>query len=237
MAVVLDPADCVEFGLVWRRCRRAHLLILPSGRKIFPVRDLYYITSLKTCYTSGMSNQPVYRNRNHAYSCRCGRCAQSRPTEWGIVGPAILIFFVVALIGFWPAMVWHGYTDTGGWRWDIHSTIGELVYFGTIGFIALMAWAGNRSPKIASPPTVSELRPPPPSVCVPAAPLCCHRNAVRIDSVLDPGLIYRCWCPDCDPECMHPLPAAFRLACCGAEPGTGTKPARHMYNCPQGDPR
>ena len=93
-----------------------------------------------------MSNQPIYRNRNHAYSCRCGRCPQSRPTEWGIIGPAIGIFFVVAIFGFWPAMVWHGYTDTGGWRWDIHSTIGELVYFGVLAFLALLVWLGNKMP-------------------------------------------------------------------------------------------
>jgi len=64
--------------------------------------------------------------------------------DWGIAIPALLIAFAVALVGFWPAMVWHGYTDTGGWKWDIHSTIAELVYFGVAGFIAVLIFLGNR---------------------------------------------------------------------------------------------
>jgi hypothetical protein len=176
----------------------------------------------------GMSNQPVYRTRNHAYSCRCGRCPQSRPGDWGLIGPLILIFFVVALVGFWPVMIVHGQTDTGGWRWDIHSTYAELAYAGGVGFVALMIWLGNRPAKtrVAAPVTPERLRPPPPSVVT--RPVCLHFRAVKVDSVSDRTLIYRCWCPDCDTA----LPAAFRFSCCGTEPGNGTMPARHMYNCP-----
>lgn len=72
--------------------------------------------------------------------------------DWGIIGPAIGIFFAVALLGFWPVMVVHGYTDTGGWRWDIHSTYAELAYAGTIGFVALMIWLGNRPAKLPPAP-------------------------------------------------------------------------------------
>src|SRR5947209_19649892 len=98
----------------------------------------------------------------HPEGCRCSGCQQPavcqpaprrvagepmpsmKSGDYGIIGPAFLIFFAVALVGFWPAMVWHGQTDTGGWRWDIHSTIAEAVYWGTIGFIALLCWLGNR---------------------------------------------------------------------------------------------
>jgi hypothetical protein len=72
--------------------------------------------------------------------------------DYGIIGPHILIAFAVALIGFWPVMVVHGYTDTGGWQWDIHSTYAELTYLGTIGFVALMIWLGNRPAKLPPAP-------------------------------------------------------------------------------------
>jgi hypothetical protein len=66
--------------------------------------------------------------------------------DWGIAVPAVLITFAVALVGFWPAMVWHGYGGPTGndWRWDIHSTIAEAVYWGVIGFIAALIILGNR---------------------------------------------------------------------------------------------
>lgn len=77
---------------------------------------------------------------------------QASRGDYGIIGPLILIAFAVTLIGFWPVMVVHGYTDTGGWRWDIHSTIAELVYLGTVGFVALMIWLGNRPAKLPPAP-------------------------------------------------------------------------------------
>jgi len=56
---------------------------------------------------------------------------------------------------------------------------------------------------------------------------CLHVRAVKVDSAFDATLIYRCWCPDCETG----LPANFRVACCGGEPGTTA--VRHAYNCPR----
>jgi hypothetical protein len=92
-----------------------------------------------------MSNQPVYRRpRSHAYACRCSLCSRPPAGGYGIIGPAVLIFFAVLLTGFWPVLVVHGQTDTGGWRWDIHSTYAELAYLGAIGFVLGLAAMGNR---------------------------------------------------------------------------------------------
>lgn len=198
-----------------------------------------------------MSQQPVYRRpRSHAYSCRCPRCVQSMPSmkngDYGIIGPLALIGGIVALIGFWPAMVWHGYTDTGGWRWDIHSTIACSIWWAlTLGpFIAAIIidvsrgnarYLGQRPRPVRVPPSVPE------ALAIarlvedgPAPPACPHRNAVKVDSAyykrnFGRMVVFCCWCPDCETE----LPAAFRLPCCGTEPGDGTAPAAHMYNCPQ----
>src|SRR5512146_3590512 len=73
--------------------------------------------------------------------------------DYGIIGPGLLIVFAVALIGFWPVMVWHGYGGPTGndWRWDIHSTIAEGAYLGVVGFIVLMCWLGSRPAQIAPP--------------------------------------------------------------------------------------
>jgi hypothetical protein len=183
-----------------------------------------------------MSNQPVYRRlRSHAYSCRCPRCTPQGGfvDRNGIIGPGFLILCVVAVIGFWPAMVWHGYGGPTGtaWRWDIHSTIAEAVYFGAIGFIVFLCWLGNRPAQRGPRPPrgplpVEVLRPPPPSVV--ARPVCLHLNAVKVNSAV-PGLdlTYRCWCPACETA----LPATFRYPCCGGEPGTLPGDG-HAYNCP-----
>jgi hypothetical protein len=72
--------------------------------------------------------------------------------DYGIIGPLILIAFAVALVGFWPVMVVHGYTDTGGWRWDSHSTFAEAAYLGCVAFVALMIWLGNRPAKLPPAP-------------------------------------------------------------------------------------
>src|SRR6185437_10189619 len=115
----------------------------PAG-KSSPVRDLYYTTSLKTCYTPVMSNQPVYRTRNHAYSCRCGRCPQSRPTDWGFIGPALLAIGAIAVFGFWPAFFVHGESDTGGYTWTAATTYAVLAWDGVLAFIAGIVVYGNR---------------------------------------------------------------------------------------------
>jgi hypothetical protein len=144
--------------------------------------------------------------------------------DWGIIGPLILIFFAVALVGFWPVMVVHGTTDTGGWRWDIHSTYAELAYVGTVGFVAWMIWLGNR-PALRAAPPVKAASPGPLPRPVATRPVCLHLRAVKVDSVTDRSVVYRCWCPDCEAE----LPANFRRLCCATEPE-----AAHVYNCPQG---
>lgn len=165
--------------------------------------------------------------------------------DYGIIAPLLGIAFAVALLGFWPAMVWHGYGGPAGtaWRWDIHSTIAETVYFGAIGFIAWMAWMawlGNRPAKLAPPKgrlrveatTPEQLRPPPASVCVPP---CYHLDAVPVDLSTGDRVAWLCPLP---PEgCGEGLPAGHgRLMrpCCGSAPGFP-----HLYNCPHltGGPR
>ena len=66
-------------------------------------------------------------------------------TRNGIIGPGILIGFAVLLVGFWPALAWHGHTATGGWRWDIHSTIGCLIWWAiTLGPLIAVVIADAR---------------------------------------------------------------------------------------------
>lgn|SRR5512146_2619547 len=147
--------------------------------------------------------------------------------DYGIIGPGLLIVFAVALIGFWPVMVWHGYGGPTGndWRWDIHSTIAEGTYLGVIGFIVLMAWLGSRPAKTASPPRperAAESTSPPP-----APPLCLHRNAVRVESAVNPAVTLENWCPDCE----TPLGVMFRRSCCSTPPGSRPGDG-HLYNCP-----
>jgi hypothetical protein len=149
----------------------------------------------------------------------------------GILFPLLGITFAVLLVGFWPAMVWHGYGGPTGndWRWDIHSTIAEAVYFGVIGFIAALVALGNRPAKayVAGTVTPAGLRPPPASVV--ARPACRHLDAVPVDNLLG-GEPWAWLCPDPPEGCGDRLPAEHgRLArpCCGSAPGTA-----HQYNCP-----
>jgi len=103
----------------------------------------------------------------------------------------LIIFGVLVLIGFWPAMVWHGYTDTGGYRWDIHSTIACLTYWGIlaalVGLGVLVSWGNKRE---AAKEKAAPLPPP----------ICTHGNAVRVDSVLDKDKTVAWWCPDCETQ-------------------------------------
>lgn len=102
-----------------------------------------------------VASQPVYRRpRSHAYSCRCPRCAEALRRSQGnagAAGPLILVFFIVVIIGFWPAMVWHGEGGPAGtsWEWNIDSTVAELVYWGILVFIASLAAISNRVPRKA----------------------------------------------------------------------------------------
>ena len=181
-----------------------------------------------------MSSQPVYRRpRSHSYACRCPKCTpQGGVVErYGIIGPLAVFGGIAFLIGFWPALVWHGYTDTGGWRWDIHSTIGVLAYWGVIAFLAFLVWIGNSLEKTAPPPRLPEGYIPPPAA-PPAAPACRHRGAVPVDHLLG-GKPWAYWCEECgtqlDPDSRLPMPAANPAPrCCGAPPGAG-----HWGNCPR----
>lgn len=67
-------------------------------------------------------------------------------------------------------------------------------------------------------------------------PICLHRNAVKVENLLDPDLTWHCWCPECDPDGLTLLPASFRFACCGGQPGNQPGDG-HMYNCAGKAPR
>ena len=104
--------------------------------------------------SSGNSNRPINSNHGDAYQCRCGsvfcpRCGKSaRDREgWGVIEPLLLIGGAIAVFGFWPAFVVHGQTDTGGWRWDVHTTIACGVWWGVIALFTFIIWAGHRGKK------------------------------------------------------------------------------------------
>ena len=44
----------------------------------------------------------------------------------------IVIFAVVFLTTCWPALIWHGTSANGGWRWDGKSTIACLIWWGVL---------------------------------------------------------------------------------------------------------
>ena len=181
----------------------------------------------------------MYRStpRSHAYSCRCVKCG--RPSDAGAAGPVILLGLILIVIGFWPAMVWHGEGGPSGtaWQWDIHSTIGCCVWWGFWVFGFLCWYAGEKLDKRqkARPPRPVKAPPPVQAPHVPPFPhvslTCRHPDAVEVDSEyyrnLGQKVIYCCWGPDCESG----LPADFRWSCCGGAPG-GTPGAGHMYNCP-----
>jgi hypothetical protein len=177
--------------------------------------------------------RPVYRSapRSHAYNCPCNRCVQVRAQNKGGVGillPAALIIGVVTVVGFWPAMVWHGDGGPTGtaWRWNIDSTVAELTYFGAIAFVTVVIWLCRKYAYMAGPdptalpqpdrwwegpeyqraalkqaakrPAGEPLLPRPPDT-----PICLHRNAIRVESVLDKDQTVAWWCPDCE-ETLDP---------------------------------
>jgi hypothetical protein len=148
--------------------------------------------------------------------------------DWGIVEWGGIFLVTITVLG-WPAMVWHGYGGPTGndWRWDIHSTIAEGVYLGIIAFIVFLVRLGSRAPANVAPKAPPSPLPVAPPAPEPARPACRHVNAVKVES-LDKTEVYRCWCPDCDPDCENPLPANFRRPCCGTEPGNP-----HWYSCPE----
>lgn len=173
-----------------------------------------------------MSSHPAYRPRG----------SQSQPSGgWGVIVP----FFLAMIILIWPYAVWHGCKyggqDLSGcgaeseWVWNARSWAACGIWWGFLVSLVVIPLVSSAGKRRAVRPPKGRLRaevfpdgPPP------APPACLHRNAVKVDSSVVPGLIWQCWCPDCETG----LPASFRLPCCGAEPGDGTQPARHAYNCP-----
>ena len=106
------------------------------------MRDLYYITSPKTCYTARMSNRPVYRYppRSHAHNCPCPRCVQcrSRPLWsgawiWVAIPVAAGIFWIAAA----PLRIWHVTGPDGQQRPDTATWIAYGIG-GTLILAALM---------------------------------------------------------------------------------------------------
>jgi hypothetical protein len=170
------------------------------------------------------SPRPVYayKPRSHAYNCRCSRCTQVRARNKGnagIIGPGLVVIFVVALVGFWPAMVWHGEGGPTGtaWEWNVDSTVGCCIWWGiwvlglTVAFVS--ASAGRRrairaedrasAARVAAAQAVAAARP----LEAATAP-CKHPNAVPVDNDMLGRLAW--WCPDCETQlspgdiCQHP---------------------------------
>ena len=132
-------------------------------------------------YTTVMGNQPVYRYppRSHASTCRCPRCLPFRPRpgaggtieRYGLIGPLLLWGGIIAVIGFWPAMVWHGEGGPTGtaWRWDIHSTIGCLIWWGLVIIpLAAAVLRGRYRSRHPQPP--AQVAPPHPAPAPPSGP-------------------------------------------------------------------
>jgi len=176
-------------------------------------------------------NRPVYRYapRSHVYNCPCNRCVQVRERnkgDWGGIGTVFLICLIVMVVGFWPAMVWHGQNATGGWRWDVHSTIGCCIWWGSWLIVVFAFGVSNKSARGRPPrppkgrlpvevmPYGSSWRPPAPQ---PKPSGCRHLNAVP-------------WwnrCPDCDEQLPEDFGRGMR-PCCGTPPG-----ADHGAACPE----
>lgn len=181
------------------------------------------------------SNRPA-RNRQAS----AGRNRNAPSGSWGILVP----FFAAMMFAVWPYAVWHGCKYGGGsglsgcgaeseWVWNGQTWAACGVWWGLIVLPFAVALVGSAAKKRAVRPpkgrlrveatTVSQLKPPPASVCAPG-PICLHRNAVKVDSSVVPGLIWQCWCPDCE----EPLPANWKRPCCGTEPESP-----HWYSCPR----
>ena len=109
-------------------------------------------------------------------------------SDWGVAIPAFLIIAFGWLILCWPALVAHGYTDTGGWRWDIHSTEACAAWWGALCLFTGIAWASRRFPADKAPPAPALPHPE-------ARRACRHLRAVPIDLYTGERVAY--WCEQC----------------------------------------
>ena len=191
-------------------------------------------------YTLGMPpsqkqrpvSQPVYRRpRSHAYSCRCPKC--DKPADWGVITPLIAIIGAGFLVSCWPALAWHGYTDTGGWRWDIHSTVACAVWWGALLFIAVLVAVANRKPRRTVPPPQPDRRregpgyqkTAPPAGAAPL-PICQHSTITPVNNIVTGKLeAWLCLNPDCDAQ----LDPGFRAA--ELQPDTSWPQVRLVTGC------
>jgi hypothetical protein len=140
------------------------------------------------------------------------------------IAAVAVIAGIVALARI-PLVIWHK-TGTDGQPHPVTATyvaylISAALVVAPMVFFSVRS--ANRRKPVKQPVTVSQLRPPPSSVSVPAPPLCMHFGAVKVPDLY--GNVLHCWCPGCEAE----LPPNWRLLCCGTEPETP-----HAYNCPQG---
>lgn len=160
--------------------------------------------------------------------------------DYGIIGPGLLIIGVIAVVGFWPAMVWHGQTDTGGWRWNIDSTIGCCVWWSFTVLplvIAAIVDVHRKRKAIMAQYTAQEALARAEQLAaeaekVPEHPACQHLDAIRVESSLDRNKTLAYWCPDCEAQLGEDFGRLMR-PCCGTPAGTD-----HWRTCPQwrGDP-
>jgi len=169
--------------------------------------------------------------------------------DWGIAIPAFLIIGLGWLVLCWPAIFAHGYTETGGWRWDIHSTYACAAWWGFLAVSSLLGWAGHRASKPVAAPPVKPASPGPPprpqaapacycascmagvpcsgrmAVSPPGPPACRHLHAVPVD--LSTGERAAYWCEQCETQLDESF-GRFRRFCCGTEPGDP-----HWHSCPE----
>ena len=179
-------------------------------------------------------NHPVRRvpPGRHPNWCRCPGCRSDIARhESGLLKSGLIAVAAAAVIAglLWtvtaPLRIWHK-AGPGGQMHPVAATWTAYGISGGVILLALMFFSvrsANRRKPVKQPVTVSQLRPPPSSVSVPAPPLCMHFGAVKVPDLY--GNVLHCWCPGCEAE----LPPNWRLLCCGTEPETP-----HAYNCPQG---
>jgi hypothetical protein len=170
------------------------------------------------CYC--FRNQSPARPRNTGYQ-------PARKGNPGVIGPLLVIAGAVALLGFWPAMVWHGQTATGGWRWDDRSTAACCIWWAACALFFVLGWANEQGKhRLPPPPPVRTPVPPGPS----PLPACAHGDAVRVGSVLDEDETVAWWCPACETrlDAGFAPPSRLLRSCCRTDPATP-----HWYRCPQ----